>query len=129
MLMRTASSPTPASTISSLRTHAPARSLPGRCSSGPDAKLPAVTEQPHRRRGPRDPATEGSRRRSPDRPQPTAGAMGLWDAAGGRARMADDELTYLSYLAIPELLSLQRPRSQPPHPEELHFIVVHQALE
>ncbi|HEU4898114.1 MAG TPA: tryptophan 2,3-dioxygenase family protein [Actinomycetota bacterium] len=43
--------------------------------------------------------------------------------------MATDELTYGSYLRVPELLALQQPRSQPPHPEELHFIVVHQALE
>jgi tryptophan 2,3-dioxygenase len=43
--------------------------------------------------------------------------------------MADSELTYGSYLRIPELLALQQPRSRPPHPEELHFIVVHQALE
>ena len=43
--------------------------------------------------------------------------------------MADDELTYLTYLKVPELLSLQQPRSDPAHPEELHFIVVHQALE
>ena len=43
--------------------------------------------------------------------------------------MATDELTYGSYLRVPELLALQRPRSRPPHPEELHFIVVHQALE
>ena len=43
--------------------------------------------------------------------------------------MDTDELTYGSYLRVPELLSLQRPRSRPPHPEELHFIVVHQALE
>jgi tryptophan 2,3-dioxygenase len=43
--------------------------------------------------------------------------------------MSQDELTYGSYLRIPELLALQRPRSRPAHPEELHFIVVHQALE
>jgi tryptophan 2,3-dioxygenase len=43
--------------------------------------------------------------------------------------VSEDELTYGSYLRIPELLALQRPRSRPPHPEELHFIVVHQALE
>jgi tryptophan 2,3-dioxygenase len=43
--------------------------------------------------------------------------------------MGTDEPTYGSYLRIPELLALQRPRSRPPHPEELHFIVVHQALE
>ena len=40
-----------------------------------------------------------------------------------------DELTYASYLRVDELLALQHPRSDPPHPEELHFIVVHQALE
>ena len=43
--------------------------------------------------------------------------------------MDTDELTYASYLRVPELLALQQPRSRPPHPEELHFIVVHQALE
>jgi tryptophan 2,3-dioxygenase len=40
-----------------------------------------------------------------------------------------EELTYGSYLRVDELLALQRPRSRPPHPEELHFIIVHQALE
>jgi tryptophan 2,3-dioxygenase len=43
--------------------------------------------------------------------------------------MGIDELTYGSYLRVPELLALQQPRSRPQHPEELHFIVVHQALE
>jgi tryptophan 2,3-dioxygenase len=43
--------------------------------------------------------------------------------------MGEDEPTYGSYLRVPELLALQQPRSRPPHPEELHFIVVHQALE
>src|SRR6266498_1739852 len=42
---------------------------------------------------------------------------------------SDEELTYGSYLRIPELLRLQQPRSHPPHPEELHFISVHQAIE
>jgi tryptophan 2,3-dioxygenase len=42
---------------------------------------------------------------------------------------AGEELNYLSYLRIPELLALQTQRSQPPHPEELHFIVTHQAIE
>lgn len=40
-----------------------------------------------------------------------------------------DELTYGSYLALDELLSLQRPRSSPEHPDELLFIIVHQASE
>jgi tryptophan 2,3-dioxygenase len=41
----------------------------------------------------------------------------------------DDSLTYGSYLAVDELLSLQRLRSRPEHPDELLFIVVHQASE
>jgi tryptophan 2,3-dioxygenase len=38
-----------------------------------------------------------------------------------------DEVTYGSYLALEELLELQRPRAA--HPDELLFIVVHQASE
>lgn len=41
----------------------------------------------------------------------------------------DDELNYGSYLALDELLSLQRLKSSPEHPDELLFIVVHQASE
>ena len=41
----------------------------------------------------------------------------------------DEPVTYGSYLALDELLSLQRPRSTPEHPDELLFIVVHQASE
>ena len=40
---------------------------------------------------------------------------------------AHGEVTYGSYLALDELLTLQRPRSA--HPDELLFIVVHQASE
>jgi tryptophan 2,3-dioxygenase len=40
-----------------------------------------------------------------------------------------DDTTYGSYLALDELLSLQRPKSEPAHPDELLFIVVHQASE
>jgi tryptophan 2,3-dioxygenase len=40
---------------------------------------------------------------------------------------ADGGVTYGSYLALGELLSLQHPRSE--HPDELLFIVVHQASE
>jgi len=40
-----------------------------------------------------------------------------------------DDVTYGSYLALDELLSLQQPRSQPEHSDELLFIVVHQASE
>ena len=39
-----------------------------------------------------------------------------------------DSVSYGSYLALDELLSLQRPRLQE-HPDELLFIVVHQASE
>jgi tryptophan 2,3-dioxygenase len=44
-------------------------------------------------------------------------------------RSADGEVTYGSYLALDELLALQHPRSVPEHPDELLFIVVHQASE
>jgi tryptophan 2,3-dioxygenase len=42
---------------------------------------------------------------------------------------SEDLLTYGSYLNVPELLSLQRLRSDPPVHDELLFIVVHQAYE
>jgi len=45
------------------------------------------------------------------------------------AKQEGGELTYPSYLALDELLALQRPRSQPEHPDELLFIIVHQASE
>lgn len=40
-----------------------------------------------------------------------------------------DTVTYGSYLCVDELLELQHPRSSPEHPDELLFIVVHQASE
>lgn len=40
-----------------------------------------------------------------------------------------DEITYGSYLELDALLGLQRPRSHPEHPDELLFIIVHQASE
>lgn len=46
--------------------------------------------------------------------------------AGPAAR---PEVTYGSYLALDELLQLQRPQTQPEHPDELLFIIVHQASE
>jgi tryptophan 2,3-dioxygenase len=39
------------------------------------------------------------------------------------------DITYGSYLALDELLALQHPQTQPEHPDELLFIVVHQASE
>ena len=38
-------------------------------------------------------------------------------------------VSYGSYLALDELLTLQRPKAVPEHPDELLFIVVHQASE
>ena len=38
-------------------------------------------------------------------------------------------MTYGDYLKVPELLALQVPRSDPPHHDELLFIVIHQAYE
>jgi len=40
-----------------------------------------------------------------------------------------EQLTYSSYLKIPELLTLQHPQSSPPHHDELMFIIVHQTYE
>lgn len=40
-----------------------------------------------------------------------------------------DAVNYGSYLRLDELLALQTPRAQPGHPDELLFIVVHQASE
>lgn len=39
------------------------------------------------------------------------------------------DLTYNDYLHVPELLELQVPRSDPPHHDEMLFIVIHQAYE
>jgi tryptophan 2,3-dioxygenase len=53
-------------------------------------------------------------------------------AARGGAEGSDvatTSLTYGSYLRIPELLSLQRPVSDPPHHDELLFILIHQVYE
>ena len=39
------------------------------------------------------------------------------------------DMTYNDYLKVPELLQLQELRSQPPHHDEMLFIVIHQAYE
>ena len=39
------------------------------------------------------------------------------------------QLTYSSYLKVPELLELQHPQSSPPHHDEMLFILVHQTYE
>lgn len=55
----------------------------------------------------------------------SAGAPPNEPGAGAR----DESIDYGSYLALDELLALQRPRSAPEHADELLFIVVHQASE
>jgi len=42
---------------------------------------------------------------------------------------AASQLTYSSYLKVPELLELQHPQSSPQHHDELLFIIVHQTYE
>jgi len=42
---------------------------------------------------------------------------------------SDEQLTYSSYLKVPELLALQHPQSVPEHHDELLFIIVHQTYE
>jgi tryptophan 2,3-dioxygenase len=42
---------------------------------------------------------------------------------------AHRDVDYPSYLALEQLLDLQHPRSSPEHPDELLFIIVHQASE
>jgi tryptophan 2,3-dioxygenase len=43
--------------------------------------------------------------------------------------MSDPSVTYGSYLAVDELLELQRPRSEGPEHDEMLFIVIHQVYE
>ena len=45
------------------------------------------------------------------------------------ASTAHEQLTYSSYLKVPELLQLQHPQSSPQHHDELLFIIVHQTYE
>jgi tryptophan 2,3-dioxygenase len=49
--------------------------------------------------------------------------------ASGHAAHEPDGVNYGSYLALDALLTLQHPRAEPAHPDELLFIVVHQASE
>src|SRR5271155_1133816 len=52
-------------------------------------------------------------------------------AAAGPSSLAPEpgQLTYSSYLKVPELLELKKPQSVPPHHDELLFILVHQTYE
>ncbi len=51
------------------------------------------------------------------------------EAAASRTIAAVATLTYGSYLRIDDLLALQQPQSDPPHHDELLFIVIHQVYE
>jgi aminocarboxymuconate-semialdehyde decarboxylase len=51
------------------------------------------------------------------------------DAVTAPPSPAPGQLTYSSYLRVPELLELQHPRSSPTHHDELLFILVHQTYE
>jgi len=51
------------------------------------------------------------------------------DRKTGPDHAPDQDVSYPSYLCLEELLELQRPRTDPVHPDELLFIVVHQASE
>ena len=64
----------------------------------------------------------------------TSGAATMAEAAApsgdGAPRVPrDQQLTYSSYLKVPELLQLQHPQSSPQHHDELLFIIVHQTYE
>lgn len=51
------------------------------------------------------------------------------EARAEYGKLRFEELNYGSYLRLPELLALQRQRSQPPHHDEMFFIVIHQSFE
>src|SRR5438270_6352350 len=40
-----------------------------------------------------------------------------------------EQVTYSTYLRVPELIKLQHPQSSPPHHDELLFIIIHQTYE
>lgn len=44
-------------------------------------------------------------------------------------KLKPSDLTYNSYLKVKELISLQTPQSEPPHHDEMLFIIIHQAYE
>ena len=50
-------------------------------------------------------------------------------AVSPASRPEPEQLTYSSYLKVPELLELQQPKSSPVHHDELLFIIVHQTYE
>jgi len=62
-------------------------------------------------------------------PETNAGQVGTPDAATGMPTVRHMNLTYGSYLKVPELLELQTPISVPAHHDELLFIISHQVYE
>ncbi len=44
-------------------------------------------------------------------------------------RIPLEELNYNSYLQVPQLLQLQEQQSEPPHHDEMFFIIIHQSFE
>jgi tryptophan 2,3-dioxygenase len=54
---------------------------------------------------------------------------GVPTRTGDPAVYGATDLDYNDYLKVPELLALQRPLSKPAHPDELLFIIIHQAFE
>ncbi len=57
------------------------------------------------------------------------GDPGTVAVAGVPIVSRSEQLTYSSYLKVPELLKLQDAQSVPPHHDELLFIIVHQTYE
>lgn len=51
------------------------------------------------------------------------------DRASQYGRIALEDLNYNSYLRLPELLDLQQLQSDPPHHDEMFFIIIHQSFE
>lgn len=51
------------------------------------------------------------------------------DRASQYGRIAFEDLNYNSYLRVPELLQLQQLQSEPPHHDEMFFIIIHQSFE
>ncbi len=67
-----------------------------------------------------------------EQPQAAAGCpVGTKPSAYGGLVEGDTNalLTYASYLKVPELLKLQCPLSDPPHHDEMMFIIIHQTYE
>jgi aminocarboxymuconate-semialdehyde decarboxylase len=59
----------------------------------------------------------------------SAAATGTTTVGDGTPIVPQGELTYSSYLKVPELLKLQQSQSTPQHHDELLFIIVHQTYE